>query len=232
MTKEAKMTTGELDENLVADYLGKHPDFFTHRDQLILQMNLPHQRDGAVSLVEKQVALLRERNRNDKKKMDGFIQAAKDNDAIFINCQKLVLSLVDAKDSEEFFAALEQSFRNDFKCSAYSLIAFEESPRTLSHFASAVPEDEARKYVGALMKSKNPTLGVLRPTEQEFLFHNQSAMVKSAAVIPVKRDRQPLALLAIGSSDPHYFQAGMGTLFVGFIADTLSRFLPRFVNLS
>lgn len=226
------MTTSELDANLVADYLDKHPDFFTHRDKLILQMNLPHQQGGAVSLVEKQVALLRERNRDDEKKLDGFIQAAKDNDAIFTNCKKLILSLIDAKDSEEFFAALEQSFRNDFKCSAYSLIAFDESPRKLNHFTSAVPEDEARKYVGALMKSKTPTLGVLRPAEQEFLFHNQSTRVKSAAVIPVKRDRQQLALLAIGSSDPKYFQPGMGTLFVGFIADTLSRFLPRFVSLS
>ena len=138
--------------------------------------------------------------------------------------------MIDAEDSEAFFAALEQSFRSDFKCSAYSLIAFNKNTRKLNRFTSVVPEDEARKYVGALMKSNKPTLGVLRPTEQEFLFHDQSKKVKSAAVISVKRDKQQLALLAIGSSDPHYFQAGMGTLFVGFIADTLSRFLPRFVN--
>jgi hypothetical protein len=230
MTIKAKDAETELNENAVRDFLIQNPDFFVNRDSLLLKMNLPHQQGGAVSLIEKQVSLLRERNREIKKKLDTYIDIAKTNDSIFSKCQKLVLNLIEAENADAFFAALEKSFRRDFKCTAYSLIALNDEARQFNHFTSAVSESAAREYVGALMKSKKPTLGVLRPSEQDFLFRHQSGKVKSAAVISVKRDTEQIALLAIGSGDSDYFQAGMGTLFIGFIADTLSRLLPRFIN--
>jgi uncharacterized protein YigA (DUF484 family) len=220
-----------LDPSQVADFLSNNPEFFEDRDALLLSMSLPHQQGGAVSLVEKQVALLRERNLETKKRLDEFVRAAKDNDAIFVRCQRLILSLLDAKTADEFFKALENSFQNDFKCSAYSLIAFDNKAKQLNHFTSVVPESSAREYVSALMKSSKPTLGPLRPTEQDFLFRHQSEKVKSAAVISILRDREPIALLAIGSKDPGYFQHNMGTLFIGFIADCLSKLLPEYVDL-
>ena len=73
-------------------------------------------------------------------------------------------------------------------------------------------------------------LGVLDPKEQDFLFRHASSNVRSAAVLGLRNKRQ-FALLAIGSSDPDYFQPGMGTLFIGFIADVLARMLPHYVYL-
>ena len=37
-----------------------------------------------------------------------------------------------------------------------------------------------------------------------------------------------VVLLSIGSEDPSYFESGMGTIFISFIADTLSRLIPRY----
>lgn len=225
-------SAAEIDHTQVADFLSNNPDFFTDRDALLLSMSLPHQQGGAVSLVEKQVALLRERNLDTKKRLDDFVKAAKDNDAIFNRCQRLILSLLDANTPDEFFRALENSFQNDFKCSAYSLIAFDDQAKQLNHFTSVLPEASAREYVSALIKSTKPTLGPLRPTEQDFLFRHQSANVKSAAVISIRQDRKPIALLAIGSEDAGYFQNNMGTLFIGFIADCLSKLLPDYADIS
>ncbi len=87
----------------------------------------------------------------------------------------------------------------------------------------------AREYVGSLMKHKAPVLGRLRAEEQDFLFRHASDKVHSAAVVSVVRDNKQIGLLSIGSEDPRYFEAGMGTLFVGFIADTLARILPRYI---
>jgi uncharacterized protein YigA (DUF484 family) len=66
-----------LDPSQVADFLSNNPEFFEDRDALLLSMSLPHQQGGAVSLVEKQVALLRERNLETKKRLDEFVRAAK-----------------------------------------------------------------------------------------------------------------------------------------------------------
>ena len=230
MTIKTKSNESDLDSNLIAEFLSDHPDFFVDRDRLLLEMHLPHHQGGAISLVEKQVSLLRERNLDQKKKLADYVQIAKSNDVIFNKCQKLVLALIAAEDAEAFFSALEQSFRREFKCSAYSLIALDDHAQQINHFTSVVSEASAREYVSGLMKSKKPTLGALRPSEQDFLFRHQSNRVKSAAVLSVKREQKQIALLAIGSDDANYFQSGMGTLFIGFIADTLSHLLPRHIS--
>jgi len=230
MTMKASKATSESNENLVADYLSKHPDFFLDRDKLLLEMQLPHHQGGTISLIEKQVTLLRERNRDAKKELEQFVQAAKENDDIFKKSQKLILALVQAKNHDDFYGALEKSFRRDFKCTAYSLIAFKKESRQVNHFTNIVSESAAREYIGALIKRKKPTLGVLRPTEQDFLFRHQSAKVKSAAVLSIKREKKQIALLAIGSSKQDYFRGEMGTLFLGFIADTLALLLPQYLN--
>ena len=99
----------------VARYLGKNRDFFNNRHKLLMSLELPHQRGGTISLVERQVSLLRERNLNNKKKLDTYVLTAKGNDLIFANCQKLILSLIGAQESDSFFSALEKSLQKDFK---------------------------------------------------------------------------------------------------------------------
>jgi uncharacterized protein YigA (DUF484 family) len=37
-------------------------------------------------------------------------------------------------------------------------------------------------------------------------------------------------VLAIGSRDPQHYKSSVGTLFLSYIADVLSRLLPRFTN--
>lgn len=230
MTIEPSRELDELSDEQVRAYLEAHPDFFDGRDDLLLKMSLPHGPDKTISLVERQVALLRERNRDLRRELDGLLVAAHRNDEIFSKCRRLLLGLIEAKEKEAFFDALESSFRREFKTDAYSLMIFSEYASQVNHFTSCIPEKSARYYVGSLMDGEEPYLGVLRTAEQDFLFRHASTSVKSAAVLPVRRHGL-IALLAIGSSDPNYFKSGMGTLFVGFIADALARLLPRYVYL-
>ncbi|MFT4632405.1 MAG: hypothetical protein ACI8PP_000119 [Candidatus Pseudothioglobus sp.] len=221
-----------LETTQVEDYLSSHPDFFVTRDALLLDLQLPHIHGGDVSLVERQVSLLRDRNQDLRKQLEALVSAATTNSDIFLKCQRLVLALLEAKDSAEFYLALEKSLKRDFKCNAYSLMVFNDDAEQINHFTYSVSEATAREYVGSLIKSKKPTLGVLRPAEQDFLFRHASDKVRSAAVLSVKDPatsgsaRGQIALLAIGSDDADYFQPGMGTLFIGFIADVLARLLP------
>jgi len=219
-----------ISETDVADYLTSHPDFFVERESLLLEMQLPHGDGKSVSLVERQVALLREKSNKTREMLDEFVNAANRNTEIFDKSRRLVLSLMDASEPEEFFDALEKGFRDDFDCSAYHLIVFSDTPHQINHFATTVSEMAAKDYIGGLLRAKQPTLGVLRQSEQDFLFRHQSSQVKSAAVLPVRKSRQ-IALLAVGSEDINYFQSGMGTIFISFIADTLAKLLPRFIYL-
>ncbi len=222
--------TKELNEKDVAAYLSSNPDFFTNRDSLLLKLKLPHNDKGTVSLVEKQVEVLRDRQKKTKKQLNEFIKSAERNHEIFEQSKKLILNLMAAKNREEFFNALEKSFKKDFQCKAYSLIIFGNRPRQINHFTSTVRAAAAREYVGALMRAREPTLGVLRRDEQDFLFRHKSADVKSAAVLSVRDKNKQIALLAIGSEHTRYFDSSMDTLFIGFIADALAKLLPRYVK--
>ena len=77
------------------------------------------------------------------------------------------------------------------------------------------------------MQSKAPTLGTLRPMEQDFLFGDQSEKVKSSAVLTIRDKNKYLGMLAIGSSDAEYFTPDMDAIFISFIAETLGKLLPQ-----
>ncbi|MFT7220195.1 MAG: hypothetical protein ACI8Z1_001812 [Candidatus Azotimanducaceae bacterium] len=217
----------ELDDKAVAGYLKANPEFFTEHDALLMKMKIPHKRKGTISLIERQVDAMRERQTKARKQLKEFVESAERNKEIFDHSRKLILNLMSATRSPDFFGALEKSLKKDFGCKAYALITFGPKPRQINHYVTRVSADSAREYVGALMRAKEPTLGILRAEEQDFLFRHQSEKVKSAAVLSVREKNKQLALLAIGSSDPHYFSDTMDTIFIGFIADTLAKLLPR-----
>ncbi len=221
-----QQSTATMTAESVADYLAEHPHFFNDRDHLLQSMQFSQHGSGTVSLVERQMALLRDRNSSIRARLDEVLEAASRNNEIFDKCRRLVLDLIGSEQPEQFFGALERSFTQDFECTAYSLIVFDETPRQINHFTSVVPESSAVEYVGALMRASEPTLGILRPTEQDFLFRHGSDRVASAAVLAVRSDHL-IALLAIGSDSTNYFKPTLGTLFIGFVADILAVLLPH-----
>lgn len=228
--REAAAAKTGISPEQVEAFLADNPDFFEEREDLLYTLNLPHATKDTVSLMERQVAHLRKRSEKAATRLDEFVEAANRNNEIFDKSRRLILGMMEADDPDQFFNALEESFKNDFNCPAYHLIIFSDTPHQINHFTTSVSEMAAKDHIGGLIRAKQPTLGVLRQAEQDFLFRHQSEWVKSAAVLSVRRKRQ-IALLAIGSEDVNYFQAGMGTTFISFIADTLAKLIPRFIYL-
>lgn len=216
----------ELIDKDVAAYLLANPDFFVDRDGLLLKIQVPHKSKGTISLVEKQLDVIRERQIETKRQLKIFVENAERNKEIFDKSRKLILSMMAAKSSSDFFSAVENGLKRDFRCKVNSLIVFGET-KPINRFTSRLPVASARKYVGPLLGSKGPTLGVLRPRERDFLFQEQSGKVKSAAVLIIRDKNKKLGMLAIGSSNSEYFTPDMDVLFISFIADTLGKLLPQ-----
>ena len=225
----AKKIEQETAQDGIKKYLLENPDFFVENSDLLAELDLPHGESGAISLVERQVSILRERNKDARSQLDEYVKNAEHNDGIFRKCQYMVLGLIEASNQEEFLKNMEKGFKRDFKANAYSLMIFGDQPKQINHFTSIVSRDVAKEYVSSLIRSTKPTLGALRPAEQDFLFRHQSDKVKSAVVLSVREGREQIALLAIGNSDANYFKPGMGTVFISFIADALARLIPRFI---
>ena len=74
----------------VADYLRANPEFFLSQNDLLADLRLPHDSGKAISLLERQVVILRERGHEARQKLGSLRQNARDKDQLFDVTRNLV----------------------------------------------------------------------------------------------------------------------------------------------
>ena len=217
----------DLDDEAVVRYLRANPTFFAEHDELLGELHIPHQRGDSVSLVERQLKLLRDRNIEMRHRLSQLMDVARDNDRLFDKTRRLILDLLDASSLEEVVMAVEDSLRQEFKVSFVSLILFGENATPVGRWVNSA---EAHQAIGGLLGSGKTVSGNLRDHELDFLFGaDQRKEVGSSAVATL--DYQGLhGVLAIGSHDPQHYKSSVGTLFLSYIAEVLGRVVPRFTQ--
>jgi uncharacterized protein len=222
-------TDSELSSEQIKAYLQTHPDFFENHPDLLELISLPHESGTAVSLVERQISVLRERNLEMRQRISGMLEAAKTNDKLFDKSKRLVLALLDIKDLPSIVNTLSESLSNDFQVEFHSLILFGDPQSIPTCNAKIVSQDQANKRVGTLLRTNRAICGVLSSDELSFLFGEKSAKVGSVAAVPLSHG-SAFGLLAIGHTDPNYYRSSMGTLFLTYVAEVLNRIMPNLLQ--
>ena len=210
------------DAEQVAQFLREHPDFFAGRPELLADLRIPHERGEAVSLVERQVAVLRERNVELRERLDGLVSVARDNDVLFGRTRALVLALLEARTVASLAQSVIRSLVEDFAMSAATLTLVDVGSDGVVPGVQWLSADDIEARLGGLLRAGRIVCGVLRPEETAFLFGADAGNVGSAAIVPLAHHGS-LGLLAIGARDPQHFRSGMDTLFVGHIGEVLAR---------
>ncbi|MBP9956022.1 MAG: DUF484 family protein [Pseudomonas sp.] len=214
----------ELDAEQVAAWLAAHPQFFVGRDALLETLRIPHEAGHAVSLVERQLRLLRERNQELRSHLAQLMDVARDNDRLFERTRRLIVALLDADSLEELVAAVEDSLRHEFKVPYVSLLLFNEQPPVVGRWVGA---REAEQAIGALLGGQKTVCGVLRAEELAFLFPAAPAERIGSAAVAVLDHQGLHGVLALGSPDPHHYKSSLGMVFLGHVAEIVARLLPR-----
>lgn len=219
----------EITADDVARYLKSNSGFFLKRDDLLMDLELAHPSGQAVSLLERQVSLLRERNMDIRSRLNNLLDNARTNDQLFDKSKQLILALIEVQGLDSIVNTFNRSMLTDFTLDFSSLTLFGNPEQHRTVTSRMVPVDEAYQKIPGLLKTNNATCGVLRPEELQFVFADQAEQVGSAAVIPLSFGN-PLGVIAIGSKDSGHFRSGMDTLFLSYIADVLNRILPRLLK--
>ena len=122
-----------LNDLSVAEYLQTYPDFFERNGPLLTKLRLPHLRDAGstVSLVERQVEVLRERNQSLERKLKELVDVARANDALADRIHRLSQRLIRAHTLLETINAVETSLREDFDARNSVLVLFLQEARSL-----------------------------------------------------------------------------------------------------
>lgn len=215
----------ELTAEAVADYLRSHPEFFIGHEDVLAELKLPHNSGRAISLVERQVHLFREQRDTLQHELAELVAVARQNDRLFEKSKRLLVKLLEAESLADIAAVLDESLRHDFGLDASGLVLFSEQsspPQQGSlHF---ITRHQADEVLGSLLLGDKALCGRFRESQLRLLFPS-AENVGSAAIIPLRYDGL-LGALAVGSKDVDYFESGMGSLFLSYISDTLSRMLP------
>lgn len=228
MTEHVPTLADPLEPEQIEAWLREHPDFFESHPDLLAELTLPHESGSAISLVERQVAILRERNIDMRNRLSKLLDNARDNDKLFEKTKRLVLNLLEGQDMGDIIDALCYSFDKDFSIHFTSVILFGNAEKIPSSQARVVSIADAREHVGALLKTSRAVCGTLGEKEQTFLFGDHASEIGSVAVVPLMHG-SVFGLLAIGNRDPQYYRSSMGTLFLGYIAEVLNRLLPKYL---
>ncbi|HEV2285026.1 MAG TPA: DUF484 family protein, partial [Steroidobacteraceae bacterium] len=129
MTKsEARgLTPAESEEDSIAAYLQRNPEFFERHQAVLARLKLPHARGGAaISLVERQIEVLREKLAALEGKLGELVRTARANDAIADRLHRFTRRLLRAVPRAEAIARIEAGLREDFDAFHSALILIGE----------------------------------------------------------------------------------------------------------
>jgi uncharacterized protein YigA (DUF484 family) len=224
-TREARgLAAVDSEEESVANYLQRNPEFFERHQGLLARLRLPHARGGStISLVERQIEVLREKQAGLESKLAELVRVARANDAISERLHRFTRRLVRAMERTEALTRIEAGLREDFDAfhAALVLIGAQSEPDA-PRFVRSVPADHpSLKSFESLFASGKPRCGQARDSQRDFLFGPEGTEMGSVALVPLG-EKGSLGLLALGSADRDRFHPGMSTEFLARLADLIT----------
>jgi len=230
--RKANFTEAAPSEDAIHDYLADNPDFFERHSGLLGTLRLPHGSGAAVSLVERQVSLLRQKDLKHERKLRELLAVAHANDALSAKIHRLTLRLLAAEDLGATLTGLEEALRADFDADQSILILFGDPENfddvRVGRFFRALPrDDDALKAFDTFLKGSGPRCGQIRDSQRDFLFGRETDEIGSAALIPLG-EQSEIGFLAIGSADSDRFHPGMSIDFLSRLGDLVAGALRRY----
>ena len=218
-----------LDSIAVKDYLLQHPEFFDQYPAILRELEIKHDSGSAVSLVERQVQLLRDKNASLEKKILHLIQVAQDNEILEEQLHKIARRLIEIDHNKNIVPIINDLLTNEFPSLQIKLGLYNvASEYTLPKENKISNDDLDYVFYKQIIIDNCRECIFLRGKGLVDLFE-KPVDVKSGVAIPLRGNKN-FGVLLMGSSNENRFYEGMGTLFLEYLADLLSRKLKKLLK--
>ncbi|OZI62935.1 DUF484 family protein [Bordetella genomosp. 11] len=217
------MTDNALSPQHVADFLRDNPDFFTSHADVFAAMQVPHPHGmGTISLGERQILMLRERNREQEWRLNELIHNANANEGISTRLGQWCARLLAETQVDRIPGEIALGLAREFDLNEVGLRLWRLAQVPQTGYGEPV-SDDVRTFADSL---KSPYCG----TDTEFEAASWlSAKPRSLALIPLRpgADAPTVGLLVLGSNDPERFAPDMSTTFLDTVGKLASAALRR-----
>lgn len=194
----------------VANYLQNNPQFFEAYAEMMSEITIPHPYGGrTVSLSERQMLTLREKNKELEKKLHELLEFAKDNAALQHKVHRFTLTLFGTRDLMGLQEDIMRNLREIFEVPHVALHVWKGLPPSAEVLAFA---DQQAQPV-CVHHAVHDTLS---------WFGEAAPHLRSFAYLPLRANDNSVGLLVLASEDAQRFYPEMGTLFLQRLAETIS----------
>ena len=194
----------------VAHYLQDNPQFFEEHADMLAEITIPHPYGGrTISLSERQLLTLRERNKVLDKKLHDMVEVAQDNDALQHKVHQFACSLFGFSALPDMREALTRNLRQIFSVPHVVLHVWRVQPPSaeILTFTDQLPQPVCTHH------AVHDTLN---------WFGEGATHLRSFSYLPLRTGEQSIGLLILASEDAQRFYPEMGTLFLQSIAEISS----------
>ena len=220
------MNKKDLKERDVAEFLLMNPNFFKSNPDVLNALEITHNSEGTVSLIQKQVENLRNDYNSTLENLAQFLENAKENERIFSLTKKITLALLEQENITDLIGELEKRFINDFGASVCKVLFFGGEINKLPK-GRVVGKDLAIKSLGELIKPNQIYSGPIDVDSKakKFLFGNKES-IKECVLVSLKT-KSVTAILMLGSETNDKYSPEKDSLFLEFISDVASSLIDR-----
>lgn len=212
-----------LGEREIVAYLKAHPDFLARHPDLLEAIELRHKAGSAVSLIEKQVDMLRARNQRLEDRLQRLMDAARDNERRSAHVQRLARTLIRAPSLAAVAAGLARCMREDFGIEEVfvGVSATHFKRHDIEGIVPVEAESRLARAYENFFRTRLIECGPIVEDRARLLFPKAAQPVLSAAVVPLEKEKS-FGVLALGSSDAARFQPRQGKMFLELTADLVA----------
>ena len=211
-----------MDEASVIEFLKKNPDLLERHPNVLTSLTFPHDSGAAVSLVERQLQLLRDENKALKNKLSALVHIARENEELSQRFHRLSLELMSGEHLHDIIAMTQDQVQTFFYTDHVSFHFNHQLADQLPGLEKSLldADDKHADKIEGWMKARKPVFGPLDSAIHRQFFGERS-QINSCVLIPIYHTRD-FGLLVLGSKSRDRFTNSMGTVFLSQLGELIS----------
>ena len=220
--------TSEREQQLATDLqlislLRENPDILNRHPELLPALEVAHQSGGAVSLIERQVEVLRKQGQAQEDRLRELMDVARDNERLAQTCHRLAVDLLATHDVDDVISIVLDTFKTELSADFAVVKLFSEDVDLIEQSAGLFVDanSDALNAFKTMLQHKNTVCGKSTDEQKSYLFEDKAEKIKSVAIIPLVAGAN-LGLIGLGADNAQRFNSNMGTDFLSQVGELIS----------
>lgn len=203
--------------------LRDNPDILNRHPELFSVLEVTHQSGGAVSLIERQVAVLRQQIQTQENHLRELMGVARSNERLSETRHRLAVELLSAHDAADVVSIVLDTFKAELSADYAVMKLFSDDKEQVEQSSGLYVDvnDESLNVFKTMLQHKNTVCGKSTEEQKKYLFGDDADTIKSVAVIPLVAGAN-LGLIGLGANDSRRFNSSMGTDFLSQTGELVS----------